>query len=458
MKVKRRSWMDRGSDSKIWSRPVRRSVTSLPLLAVGVIAAAALAGCGSSGGSSSSGGGSSDGKVTFAMETGLTGADAEVGGPQLNGFKLAVDQINAAGGISVGGAKDKIVTTVSDDTSVASVGVEKVHGIIGSGTHFMFGLLSSDVVNAYLPLICNSKTLLAMSSGTVLPALTQCSNSFRTADPPQVLDTANLNFIKAKGYKTFAVMNDDTYPSTPQSRAQESLLQHISSVVAYENYTAGSSSYTSQVSVIVPKHPAAMAPGEYADDALRVVLESQQVGYTGDYVDTSGTTAAEVKALGVTAADMKNFFNVGDPSTAAVVASPAGQFPAAQVAAAKSFNSAYVAAFHSQPGLLSADAYASVYEVAAAITAAKTTTNTPAVEAALEAMKVATVQNHLAQPVESGAGGLLFTKHDTLPISTVSTWNGSDFVVSKTISDFPLPGICTGSYVKDCKTIGMPGY
>jgi branched-chain amino acid transport system substrate-binding protein len=392
------------------------------------------------------------------METGLTGADAEVGGPQLDGFKLAVDQINAAGGIPVGGAKDKIVTTVSDDTSVASVGVEKVHGIIGSGTHFMFGLLSSDVVNAYLPLICNSKTLLAMSSGTVLPALTQCSNSFRTADPPQVLDTANLNFIKEKGYKTFAVMNDDTYPSTPQSRAQESLLQHISSVVAYENYTAGSSSYTSQVSVIVPKHPAAMAPGEYADDALRVVLESQQVGYTGDYVDTSGTTAAEVQALGVTAADMKNFFNVGDPSTAAVVASPAGQFPAAQVAAAKSFNSAYVAAFHSQPGLLSADAYASVYEVAAAITAAKTTTNTPAVEAALEAMKVATVQSHLAQPVESGAGGLLFTKHDTLPISTVSTWNGSDFVVSKTISDFPLPGICTGSYVKDCKTIGMPGY
>lgn len=456
MKVKRRSWIDRESDRKIWSRPTGGRVTSLRLLAVGVVAAAALAGCGSSG--SSGGSASGQGTVTFAMETGLTGADAEVGGPQLDGFKLAVDQINAAGGISVGGAKDKIVTTVSDDTSVASVGVEKVHGIIGAGTHFMFGLLSSDVVNAYLPLICNSKTLLAMSSGTVLPALTQCSNSFRTADPPQVLDTANLNFIKEQGYKTFAVMNDDTYPSTPQSRAQEALLQHISSVVAYENYTAGSSSYTSQVSVIVPKHPAAMAPGEYADDAFRVVLESRQVGYTGDYVDTSGPTAAEVQALGVTDADMKNFFDVGDPSTAAVVASPPGQFPAAQVAAAKAFNSAYVAAFHSQPGLLSADAYASVYEVAAAITAAKTTTDIPAVEAALNAMTVATVQNHLAQPVQSGPGGLLFTKHDTLPISTVSTWNGSNFVVSKIISDNPLPGICTGSFVQYCKTMNMPGY
>ena len=119
-----------------------------------------------------------------------------------------------------------------------------------------------------------------------------------------------------------------------------------------------------------------MAPGEYAERALRVVSEAQQVGYTGDYVDTSGPTAAEVKAVGVTNADLKNFYDVGDPSTAAVVASPAGQFPAAQVAAAKAFNMAYVAAFHSQPGLLSADAYASVYSVAAAITAAKTTTNT----------------------------------------------------------------------------------
>lgn len=432
------------------------SVTPVRLLAAGVlIAVAALAGCGSSGGSSASGKG---GTVAFAMETGLTGADAEVGGPQLDGFKLAVDQINAAGGIPVGGAKYKIATTVSDDTSVASVGVEKVHGIIGSGAHFMFGLLSSDVVNAYLPLICNSKTLLAMSSGTVLPALTKCSNSFRTADPPQVLDTANLNFVKEQGYKTFAVMNDDTYPSTPQSRAQESLLQHITHVVAYENYTAGSSSYTSQVSVIVPKHPAAMAPGEYADDAFRVVLESRQVGFTGAYVDTSGPTAAEVQALGVTAADLKNFFDVGDPSTAAIVASTPGQFPAVQVAAVKAFNSAYIAKFHSQPGLLSADAYTSVYLVAAAITAAKTTTDIPAVESALNAMKLTSAQDHLAQPVQPGAGGLLFTNHDTLPISTVSTWNGSNFVVSKVISDNPLPGICTGSYVQDCKTIGMPGY
>jgi ABC-type branched-subunit amino acid transport system substrate-binding protein len=451
--------MDRESDNKARSRRMLGSVTSVRLLAIGVvIAMAALAGCGSSG---SSGGGSASGKggtVTFAMETGLTGADAEVGGPQLDGFKLAVAQINAAGGISVGGAKYKIATTVSDDTSVASVGVEKVHGIIGSGAHFMFGLLSSDVVNAYLPLICNSKTLLAMSSGTVLPALTQCSNSFRTADPPQVLDTAVVNFIKSQGYPTFAVMNDDTYPSTPQSRAQEALIQHITHVVAYENYTAGSSSYTSQVSVIAPKHPAAMEPGEYADDAFRVVLESRQVGFAGDYVDASGPTAAEVQALGVTNADLKGFYDVGDPSTAAVVASPPGQFPATQVAAAKAFNSAYVAMFKSQPGLLSADAYTSVYLVAAAITAAKTTTDIPAIESALNAMKVSTVQNHLAQPVQSGPGGLLFTKHDTLPISTVSTWNGSNFVVSKIISDDPLPGICTGSFVQDCKTIGMPGY
>src|ERR1700761_2998278 len=106
MKVKRQSWIDRESDSKIWSRPIRGRVTSLPLLAAGVIAAAALAGCGSSGSSASSG--SSGGTVTFAMETGLTGADAEVGGPQLDGFKLAVDQINAAGGIPVGSGKYKI--------------------------------------------------------------------------------------------------------------------------------------------------------------------------------------------------------------------------------------------------------------------------------------------------------------------------------------------------------------
>jgi branched-chain amino acid transport system substrate-binding protein len=99
----------------------------VPLLAAGLLAAAA---CGSSGGS----GGDSELKIGFIES--LTGNYAPLGGEAKKTVELAVDQINTAGGID--GRKIKLITL--DDKTAPDQGVlhfnklksEKVTAIIGS--------------------------------------------------------------------------------------------------------------------------------------------------------------------------------------------------------------------------------------------------------------------------------------------------------------------------------------
>jgi branched-chain amino acid transport system substrate-binding protein len=80
----------------------------------------ALAACGGGGS------GSSGTTVTLGAEASLTGPGAAVGGPQLNGIQMAVDDINAAGGVKVGGQSVKLSLQSLDDQSKATLAVQNV--------------------------------------------------------------------------------------------------------------------------------------------------------------------------------------------------------------------------------------------------------------------------------------------------------------------------------------------
>ncbi|PZN08537.1 MAG: hypothetical protein DIU69_09930, partial [Bacillota bacterium] len=78
-----------------------------------------LAACGGGGGNGGSGGGSGEGAESIKIGVVLpqTGREAKPGTYQLEGVKLAIKQINEAGGIDVGGKKLKVEPVVYDDES-----------------------------------------------------------------------------------------------------------------------------------------------------------------------------------------------------------------------------------------------------------------------------------------------------------------------------------------------------
>jgi branched-chain amino acid transport system substrate-binding protein len=90
-------------------------------LALAVPLALAVAACssGSGTGSSSSGGANagSGGKITIGATLSLTGSLSVLGPPLEAGYEQEIADVNAAGGIAVGGTKEKLKLVVLDNGS-----------------------------------------------------------------------------------------------------------------------------------------------------------------------------------------------------------------------------------------------------------------------------------------------------------------------------------------------------
>jgi branched-chain amino acid transport system substrate-binding protein len=115
----------------------------------------------------------------------LTGNIAHLGKDNENGVKMAIDEINEAGGVDIGGKKMKIEMVSEDDqadpktaTTVAQRFVDqKVNGVIGH-----------------------------LNSGTTIPA----SKIYNDAGIPQISPSATAVAYTAQGFKTaFRVMAND---------------------------------------------------------------------------------------------------------------------------------------------------------------------------------------------------------------------------------------------------------
>ena len=115
----------------------------LPGVAALLLASMTLVACGADDSSSGSGG-SDGGDITIGSVHPLTGGLAGVGGLMNDGAKLAVEDINAAGGIkSQGGAKLKLAE--GDSQGKAEVGQSEAQRLISDGAVALVGTYQSDV-------------------------------------------------------------------------------------------------------------------------------------------------------------------------------------------------------------------------------------------------------------------------------------------------------------------------
>ena len=147
------------------------AVALIALLAMSV--AAGVAACGSSSGSSS---GSSVKEVKIGTLYPVSGELAKLGHECMSGVKMAVDEINAAGGIkSMGGAK--LVLVEADSQGKPDVGISEITRLV-----------QQDNVTAIIG---------TYQSSVALPA-TQTAERLQT---PIMITTAVADAITQQGYK-----------------------------------------------------------------------------------------------------------------------------------------------------------------------------------------------------------------------------------------------------------------
>ncbi len=101
-------------------------------------------------------------KIKIGLMFGLTGPASPIGPVQLKGAKLAIDEINAAGGVKLGGKRIPVVAVVKDDETKGDVAVrrfkelrneEKVVGLVGSTFAGIAKALNNQVRRQPIPYI-----------------------------------------------------------------------------------------------------------------------------------------------------------------------------------------------------------------------------------------------------------------------------------------------------------------
>ena len=280
-------------------------------MALALVAAA----CGSSSKNSSSGANATTTTAATAANTTCKGTTGSSGGLQLGGLmpqsgdlkviykslctpvQMAVDEINAAGGVN---GKPVSLVFADDGTSpdVAATSLntlvtsDKVNAILGpaaSGT--ALGIL--DKIKTDGVVACSGSTT---SSGLTQPGGAAGGFFFRTAPPDKLQGPALAQLIVGDNKTKVAILTrNDSYGTGFGKALQTALTQSGATVVANDAYDPAASDFHADVAKIVGKGADAVVVIGFNDDGAKVLKEmiAQNIGpkqiqiYTADGMQSS---------------------------------------------------------------------------------------------------------------------------------------------------------------------------
>lgn len=294
--------------------------------------------------------------VHIASTAPLTGSAAAYGIETMNGVHLAVEEINAAGGI--GGKQIKL--TEYDDQCDPTPAATAANRIIGDKTIVaVVGNVCSSATLAQIPIFARVG-MPVLAATTSSPALSAkgFENFARIIPNDDLQGAASLDLgTRVLGHKRIAVL----YPSDDYGQALLAIAKRAATasgaeIVAAETYVTGSTNdFSSVLANIAAANPDALfLAGYYADMGAAV---SQSVrAFAGKKIPllaNAQTQVPEYVSLAGAAADgtwVTNVYDVNNPS-----------------AQNKAFVTAYTKKFNAEPGVQAAAGYDNIYVLKQAI-------------------------------------------------------------------------------------------
>jgi branched-chain amino acid transport system substrate-binding protein len=338
------------------------------MLSAGAAVAMLLSACGGGllGGDDDSGA-ASDGPIQLGRLTPLSGSSAAIGPYMKNGAQLAIDEINAKGGVN--GRKLELRT--EDGACDAKTATAAANKLVTQKIAVSVGGYCSGATLPTLPLFNKAD----------LPMLIPAANSNDLVDQhlpnvflingtgTQQADTA-VAWMKKVGAKRVSLMDDNTsYSKNIADLTAQLLSQGTPTLAGRQSVTPGESDYSANVNAVISQHPDFVYWTGYYQEGGLIIRQLRQAGYTGDIMVADGSV------------DQK-LIDIAGGSNADGVFATMTQTPQT-IPGAKQWISDYKAKFGSEPGPYSTQAYDAVRVAAEAIKDAGSTDGTK-VEKALE--------------------------------------------------------------------------
>ncbi len=325
---------------------------SLPLLAWGVL----LTGC--------KGGGKQEEGNTFRIGviTSLTGPAAAFGQAHKNGYAVALNELNARGGV----LGKKIELVYYDDQSRPDQAVQGVSKLVDQNrVPIILGAYSSENTRAIVPAITQRQVPLIMPTATADNVMETGSPwVFRLCAGSGAYAIATLDFLKNNGNpKTMAIVYENTNfgQSNDKSMRDEAKKAGIN-IVDEEAYQASSPDYKALLQRVKAKNPEVIYFASYLLDASTLLRQASQVGLNPKYYTSAGT--------GFAAAEFPTKDKGAGPY-AEYTFSVSQWLPSAKWKGSKEFDDAFYKLTGVHPAYHAMEAYATLLTAAAAINNAK---------------------------------------------------------------------------------------
>jgi branched-chain amino acid transport system substrate-binding protein len=221
--------------------------------------------------------------------TSLTGAEQAFGTQHERGYTLALEEINAAGGVL--GKPLEILKY--DDQSKADVAVQGVSKLVDQDkVPVVIGAYASQSTGALVPAVIKRQVPLLIPTATADNVMASKSPwVFRVCSGADDLAHATVEFLKSTGLpKSMAIVYENTNFGQANAASMRTWAKNFAiPVVADEAYGAGSPSYTAMLQKVKEKAPESIYFASYLLDATQLMKQSRQVNLSPRVFTSAGT-------------------------------------------------------------------------------------------------------------------------------------------------------------------------
>lgn len=307
--------------------------------------------------------------LRIGVAAALSGGAAQYGAAIRNGFELAAEQINAAGGIH----GDKIQLVVEDEQGKKEEGINVFKKLIFQDKVLMlFGPTLSNSAQAADPIAQGAKTVVFGTSNTA-DGITSIGdyvfrNSVTEADVlPETLKMA----VRKANVKKVAVLygNDDVFTKSGYDNFRKALADLNIPVTTTETFAKGDVDFKAQLTKIKAGNPDAIVVSALIAEGAPIMVQARQLGLNIPFIGGNGMNSVKVFEL---AKDKSDGLYVGSPWSIEN-----------QTEANRKFVVAYTSKFKTAPDQFAAQAYDALHIVSQALRSVKLSGNLAADRSAL---------------------------------------------------------------------------
>ena len=283
-----------------------------------LVAVAAISGCPSGSSTPQSGTANSD-EILIGHYGSMTGSEATFGQSTDNGIKLAVEEINAAGGIN--GKQVKLIT-YDDKGDTKEVGAAVTRLVTRDHVVAVIGEVASSLSLAGAP-VCQENGVPMISPSSTNPRVTEVGDKiFRVCfiDPFQGFVCAKF----AREHETLkadkvAILYDQSqaYSKGLAEEFSAAFTQLGGTISENQAYSRGDQDFTAQLNAIRSSNPDMIFVPGYYTDVGNIALQARQLGIDVPLFGGDGWDSSQLFAIGGDAVNgcyYSNHYSHEDPN------------------------------------------------------------------------------------------------------------------------------------------------